>query len=63
MALVNCADSQNARNIRHRVFCEYTASIHKARRLSYGFLLWTVQRTCGVQDCLLGVVEELRDVL
>lgn len=34
-----------------------------ALRLSYGFLLWTVERTRGVQDGLLGVVEELRDVL
>lgn len=32
-------------------------------RLSYGFLLRTVQGPRGVQHRLLGVVEELRDVL
>lgn len=40
-----------------------TVLMNCAQWLSYGFLLWTVQGTCGVQDCLLGVVEELRDVL
>lgn len=31
--------------------------------ISYSFLLWAVQRTCGVQNCLLGIVEQLGDVL
>lgn len=37
--------------------------IHRVIPLSYSFLLWTVERTCGVQNCLLGIVEQLGDVL
>lgn len=36
---------------------------HRVILLSYSFLLWTVERTCGVQNCLLGIVEQLGDVL
>lgn len=43
--------------------CPHSERRRAAPQLSYGFLLGTVQRTSGVQDRLLGVVEELRDVL
>lgn len=37
--------------------------LHTVYLSSYVFLLWTVQGTCGVQNCLLGVVKQLWNVL